>query len=76
MEKLQTVEKYDALKNEGKHILLFPATWCGDCRVIEPIMPEIETKFPDFTFIYVDRDESIDVCKANDVFGIPNFIAY
>lgn len=76
MEKLQTVEQYDALKNEGKHIFLFSATWCGDCRVIEPIMPEIETKFTDFTFIYVDRDEFIDVCAANDVFGIPSFIAY
>ncbi|WP_330501439.1 thioredoxin family protein [Peribacillus frigoritolerans] len=76
MEKLQTVEQYDALKNEGKHIFLFSATWCGDCRVIEPIMPEIETKFPDFTFIYVDRDEFIDVCAANDVFGIPSFITY
>lgn len=76
MEKLQTVDQYDALKNEGKHIFLFSATWCGDCRVIEPIMPEIETKFPDFTFIYVDRDEFIDVCAANDVFGIPSFIAY
>ncbi|MEF2093625.1 thioredoxin family protein [Peribacillus sp. NPDC096447] len=76
MEKLQTVEQYDALKNEGKHIFLFSATWCGDCRVIEPIMPEIEKKFPDFTFIYVDRDEFIDVCAANDVFGIPSFIAY
>ncbi|MFY0782583.1 thioredoxin family protein [Peribacillus simplex] len=76
MEKLQTIEQYDALKNEGKHIFLFSATWCGDCRVIEPIMPEIETKFTDFTFIYVDRDEFIDVCAANDVFGIPSFIAY
>ncbi|WHY55468.1 thioredoxin family protein [Peribacillus simplex] len=76
MENLQTVEQYDALKNEGKHIFLFSAAWCGDCRVIEPIMPEIETKFPDFTFIHVDRDEFIDVCAANDVFGIPSFIAY
>ncbi|MEJ9228030.1 MULTISPECIES: thioredoxin family protein [Peribacillus] len=76
MENLQTVEQYDVLKNEGKHIFLFSATWCGDCRVIEPIMPEIEAKFPEFTFIYVDRDKYIDVCVANDVFGIPSFIAY
>ncbi|AXN37912.1 thioredoxin family protein [Peribacillus butanolivorans] len=76
MENLQTLEQYDVLKNEGKHIFLFSATWCGDCRVIEPIMPEIEAKFPEFTFIYVDRDKYIDVCVANDVFGIPSFIAY
>ncbi|MED3687560.1 thioredoxin family protein [Peribacillus butanolivorans] len=76
MENLQTLEQYDVLKNEGKHIFLFSATWCGDCRVIEPIMPEIEAKFPEFMFIYVDRDKYIDVCVANDVFGIPSFIAY
>ncbi|MBR8644110.1 thioredoxin family protein [[Brevibacterium] frigoritolerans] len=76
MEKLQTVEQYDALKMKANISFFFSATWCGDCRVIEPIMPEIETKFPDFTFIYVDRDEFIDVCAANDVFGIPSFIAY
>ncbi|MBK5484384.1 MULTISPECIES: thioredoxin family protein [Peribacillus] len=76
MENLQTLEQYDVLKNEGKHIFLFSATWCGDCRVIEPIMPEIEAEFPEFTFIYVDRDKYIDVCVANDVFGIPSFIAY
>ncbi|MGE7182508.1 thioredoxin family protein [Peribacillus sp. NPDC006672] len=76
MENLQTIEQFDALKNEGKHIFLFSATWCGDCRVIEPIIPDIEAKFPEFTFIYVDRDEFIDVCAANDVFGIPSFIAY
>ncbi|MCO0597123.1 thioredoxin family protein [Peribacillus butanolivorans] len=76
MENLQSLEQYDVLKNEGKHIFLFSATWCGDCRVIEPIMPEIEAKFPEFTFIYVDRDKYIDVCVANDVFGIPSFIAY
>ncbi|MFJ7753457.1 thioredoxin family protein [Peribacillus muralis] len=76
MENLKTEQQYDALKNEGKHIFLFSATWCGDCRIIEPIMPEIEKKYPHFTFIHVDRDEFIDVCAANDVFGIPSFIAY
>ncbi|MCK1991890.1 thioredoxin family protein [Peribacillus muralis] len=76
MENLKTVDQYDALKNEGKHIFLFSAAWCVDCRVIEPFMPEIEKKFPDFTFIHVDRDEFIDVCAANDVFGIPSFIGY
>ncbi|WP_187954808.1 thioredoxin family protein, partial [Bacillus subtilis] len=36
-------------------ILLFSANWCPDCRVIEPVLPEIEDKFSEWTFVYVDR---------------------
>lgn len=76
MKHLETIEQYDELKNAGKHIFLFSADWCPDCRVIEPVLPEIEQNHPEYKFIYVDRDKFIDICAANDVFGIPSFIAY
>lgn len=57
-------------------ILMFSADWCPDCRVIEPIIPELEDKFSDWNFIYVDRDKFIHVCAQHDVFGIPSFIAF
>ncbi|WP_110927256.1 thioredoxin family protein [Bacillus massiliglaciei] len=76
MKNLETMEQFETLKNEGKHIFLFSAEWCGDCRVIEPILPEIEEKYPAFTFVHVDRDKFIDICAANDIFGIPSFLAY
>lgn len=76
MKKLESVEQFESLKNAGKHIFLFSADWCPDCRVIEPVLPEIENKFADYTFVYVDRDEFIDLCIQLDVFGIPSFLAY
>jgi thiol-disulfide isomerase/thioredoxin len=76
MEKLNSNEQFDLLKNEGKHIFLFSADWCPDCRIIDPVLPEIESKFSEYTFIYVDRDEFIDLCAQLDVFGIPSFLAY
>ena len=76
MKKLESVEQFNELKNNEKVVFLFSADWCPDCRFIEPFMPEVENEFSQFTFIYVDRDEFIEVCAESDVFGIPSFIAY
>ncbi|WP_246941308.1 thioredoxin family protein [Bacillus pinisoli] len=75
MKKLESVDQFKELKN-GNTVLLFSADWCPDCRVIEPVLPEIEENFAEFTFYYVDRDQFIDLCIELDVFGIPSFIAY
>lgn len=76
MKKLESMEQFEQLRDQGKHIFMFSADWCPDCRVIEPILPEVEKKYQDFTFIYVDRDQFIDLCSQLDVFGIPSFVAF
>lgn len=76
MKKLESMEQFDQLKNDGKHIFMFSANWCPDCRFIDPFLPEIQEKYQEFTFVYVDRDEFIDLCGQVDVFGIPSFLAY
>lgn len=76
MEKLQSIEQFQQLCSHGKHLFLFSADWCPDCRIIEPILPEIEAKFSAFNFVYIDRDEYIDLCAELNVFGIPSFIAF
>ncbi|WNS74636.1 thioredoxin family protein [Bacillus sp. DTU_2020_1000418_1_SI_GHA_SEK_038] len=76
MKKLESMEQFEQLRDNGKHIFMFSADWCPDCRVIEPILPEVEAKYQDYTFIYVDRDDFIDLCGQLDIFGIPSFIGY
>jgi len=76
MKNLESMEKFEQLKNEGKHLFVFSAGYCPDCRFVETFMPEVESKFNDYTFVRVDRDEFIDLCQQLDVFGIPSFIAF
>ncbi len=76
MEKLKSVEHYHEVINNGRSILLFSATWCSDCRFIDPFIEEVVAEYPAYTFIYVDRDEHIDLCVELEVMGIPSFIAY
>ncbi|AMW99644.1 thioredoxin family protein [Rummeliibacillus sp. G93] len=76
METLQSVEQFHELKGQGKHVFLFTAGWCPDCRFIDPFMPEVEKKFSEFTFVSINRDDFIDLCVELNVYGIPSFIAY
>ncbi|WP_065408747.1 thioredoxin domain-containing protein [Pseudobacillus wudalianchiensis] len=76
MKKLASMEEFKQLRESGKHIFLFSADWCPDCRVIEPVLPEIEEKYNEYTFIYVDRDDFLDLCISMDIFGIPSFVAF
>ncbi|OZU89679.1 thiol reductase thioredoxin [Virgibacillus indicus] len=76
MKTLETVEQYNELAKSENVIMLFTAGWCPDCRVIEPVLPEIETEFPEYTFVEVNRDDFIELCQEHDIYGIPSFLAY
>jgi thiol-disulfide isomerase/thioredoxin len=76
MRNLESIEQFEQLKNNGKSIFMFSAGWCPDCRFIDPVLPEIEEKFNEYTFVHVDRDDYIDLCQQLDVFGIPSFLAF
>ncbi|WP_226670183.1 thioredoxin family protein [Metabacillus litoralis] len=76
MKKLESLEEYKQIIKEQKTILMFSADWCPDCRIIEPVLPEIEEENAEFTFYYVDRDEFIELCQELDVYGIPSFVAF
>lgn len=76
MKKFEKHEEYLEAIKEGKSVLLFSADWCPDCRVIEPFLPELEKKYSELDFYYVDRDDHIDLCQEMDVFGIPSFVAF
>lgn len=73
---LESMEQFEQLRDQGKTIFMFSAGWCPDCRIIEPILPEIEAKYNEYTFVHIDRDDYIDLCQQLDVFGIPSFIAF
>jgi thiol-disulfide isomerase/thioredoxin len=76
MNTVKTAKEYQAIKQEKKAIFIFSAEWCPDCRFIEPFLPEIEQQFSDYEFHYIDRDQLLDVCTDENIFGIPSFVAY
>ncbi|WP_260048385.1 MULTISPECIES: thioredoxin family protein [Oceanobacillus] len=73
---LETNDQFELYKQEGPVIFMFTAGWCPDCRIIEPILPEIEQQFNDYQFVEINRDDFIELCQSHDVYGIPSFLAF
>lgn len=76
MKNLESVEQFNDLKQSSSVVFLFTADWCPDCHIIDPFMLEIEQTFNNLTFISVNRDQFIDICAENEIYGIPSFLAY
>lgn len=75
MKAIQNETEYQQL-SQAQTVFMFTASWCPDCRVIEPDLPQLESKYPNFNIVSVDRDAYIDLAIKEGVMGIPSFIVY
>ncbi|KAF2324628.1 hypothetical protein GH714_015736 [Hevea brasiliensis] len=52
----------------------FTASWCGPCRLINPILAELAKKMPNVIFLKVDVDELKSVAEDWAVEAMPTFM--
>ena len=63
-----TVITKDNFKSEieefsGISVIDFYADWCGPCRMLAPVLAELETEYPEVKFckVNVDNDRELDI---------------
>ncbi len=64
------VEKY-----EGLCVIDLYADWCGPCRMLAPVLAELEGEYPDVKFCKVNVDDCPELAKAFKIQSIP-FVAF
>ena len=52
----------------------FYATWCGPCKMVAPILHEIEKELPDLVIAKVNVDELTSVAIKYGIQSIPTLI--
>ena len=72
---IKTIEEFDNIR-VGKTIIMFTADWCPDCMFVKPFIGDIVDANPEYKFYMINRDNMIDLCKDQDILGIPSFVAY
>lgn len=68
-------ENYDELVRKGTVLVDFYATWCGPCKMLMPILEEIDKEL-DIEILEVDVDKYDDLARSFGIMSIPTLMLY
>lgn len=63
----------DKLDIKGECLVLFHASWCGPCRMLEPVLEEIKDEIE---IMKIDVDKNEKLCKEYGIMSVPTLIHF
>ena len=60
--------------NAGISAVIFGATWCGPCKMLEKTMKKIQQEFPAVKYLHVDIDEDPLQTKNYKIRSVPTTV--
>ena len=77
MRVIQSEEFNDIIKSEKPTIVDFFATWCGPCKMLSPILEQVDASSNgEYNVVKVDVDESYDIAKQFGIMSVPTMIVF
>ncbi len=68
-------EEYSEIVNSSNPVVIdFHATWCGPCKVLSPILEELDSEIEDVEFVKLDVDQHPQIAGQNQVMGVPTVV--
>lgn len=71
---IKTVEEYQELTKEGVVLVDFFATWCGPCKMLAPVLDEVEKEAENVKILKVDVDKFPELASKFNVMSIPTLV--
>ncbi|MHA1813287.1 MAG: thioredoxin family protein [Candidatus Thorarchaeota archaeon] len=72
-------DQLDKVISENKVVFVdCHAVWCHPCRILSPILEDLEEKYSNkgFKVVKIDVDENREFSAQNQITGVPSVIVY
>ena len=78
MAKIATNTSFDGLLESEKLVIVdFWATWCGPCRMLSPLLDEVEAEMEDkIVVVKVNVDDADEIVMRYRIMSIPTLIFF
>ena len=62
------------IESSNPVVIDFHATWCGPCKVLSPILEELDDEIEGVEFVKLDVDQHPQIAGQNQVMGVPTVV--
>ena len=70
--KIVNTEEFNELIKSGTTLVDFFAEWCGPCKMLGPVLEELDNEYPDINFVKVNVDDNMELAEQFGIMSIPN----
>ena len=69
--KIVNEAEFDEIIKQGITLVDFYADWCGPCKMLSPILEELDSEYSNVTFVKVNCDNDIHLAERYGIMSIP-----
>ncbi len=70
------ISELEKVTSEGLVVVDFFATWCGPCKMLSPVLEQINEDRSDVKIVKVDIDNNMDLAKKYGIMSVPTVILF
>jgi thioredoxin 1 len=76
IEVTDTTFQAEVLESETPVLVDFWAPWCGPCRLVAPVLEEINAEREDLRVVKLNTDENMETAATYGILAIPTMVLF